>query len=123
MVMEERFYFDTSIWLDFLEKRGKHGEIILRLINKIIEENDIIIYSNLIIKELRNLGYFDNEINDIFSIAKQNNLKLVHVNKKQLEEMRAVALQRGLPKKDVLHAILARDNEARLITRDYHFQD
>ena len=120
--MPKKFYFDTSIWLDFLEKRGKNGEIVFKLINKIIEENQTILYSSLIIKELKNLGYFLTEINNIFSIAKQHNLRIIHINKEQLNEMRKLALQKNIPKRDALHAVLARDNEAHLITRDYHFQ-
>lgn len=120
--MTEKFYFDTSIWLDYYEKRGKNGEVALELINKVVKENHIILCSSLVIKELKNLGYFLNEINDIFSIAKPDNIRLVNITKEQIKEMKKLASQRNLPKKDVLHAILARDNEAQLITRDYHFQ-
>ena len=120
--MTRKFYFDTSIWLDYYEKRGKNGESALKLINKIIEKNHIILYSNLIIKELKNLGYFLSEISEILSIAKPNNLRLIHITKEQTKEMRKLALQRTVPKRDAFHAILARDNEAHLITRDYHFQ-
>jgi len=120
--MVEKFYFDTSIWLDYYEKRGKNGEAALDLINKIIKENHIILCSPLVIKELKNLGYFLNEINDIFSIAKPDNIRLVNITKEQIKEMEKIAPKRDVPKKDVLHAILARDYEAQLITRDYHFQ-
>lgn len=47
--MADAFYFDTSIWLDFYEKRGKNGEAAIKLINKIIKEKDIILYSQLIV--------------------------------------------------------------------------
>lgn len=120
--MAEKFYFDTSIWLDYYEKRGKNGEIALKLINKIIEENHVILYSTSIIKELKALGYFLNEINEILSIAKPKNIRLVHVSKVQIEEAEKFASQRNIPRRDAFHAVLARDNEARLITRDYHFQ-
>lgn len=119
---EEKFYLDTSIWLDFYEKRGKNGEKALKLIEKLVKENKIILYSNLIIKELKNLGYFDSEINDIFKLVKSSKLKMIHVDIEQIKEMRKILLQRDIPKKDILHAILARDNEAILITRNWHFQ-
>ena len=32
------YYLDTSIWLDFFEKRGKNGEAAFKLIRKIIKE-------------------------------------------------------------------------------------
>ena len=37
--MQEDFYIDTSIWVDFYEKRGENGESALKLILKIIEED------------------------------------------------------------------------------------
>lgn len=116
------FYFDTSIWLDFYEKRGKNGEAALRLIVKIIKEGGIILYSDVIIKELEKLGYLSNEVIEIFSIAKPEHIKMVQVHKRQIEEAERLALLRDIPKRDSLHAIIAKDNEANLITRDYHFQ-
>ena len=40
------FYYDTSIWIDFHEKRGRNGELALRLIIKIINEDLRIAYSD-----------------------------------------------------------------------------
>ena len=54
--MTKKFYFDTSIWLDYYEKRGKNGEVALKLIEKIIKENHTILCSHIVIKELKNLG-------------------------------------------------------------------
>ena len=120
--MQEDFYLDTSIWLDFYEKRGKNGELALKLILKIINQNLKVAYSDLHIKEFKNLGYSQNEINSILSIVKPNNIKHVHIDKGQLEEARKLARQRNVPNKDALHAILARDNNLQLISRDKHFE-
>ena len=120
--MTKIFYFDTSIWLDYYEKRGKNGEAALKLIEKIIKENHLILCSQLVIKELKNLGYFLNEINDIFTIVKPDNIRMIQITKEQTKEMGKLALQKDIPKRDAFHAILARDYEAHLITRDYHFQ-
>ena len=54
--MIEVFYLDTSIWLDFYEKRGENGEIALKLIKEIVKEGKMILYSDFIVKELNNLG-------------------------------------------------------------------
>lgn len=120
--MEEDFYLDTSIWLDFHEKRGANGEAALKLILKIINEDLKVGYSDLHIKELKNLGYLQNEINLIFSIVKPNNVKHVHIYREQKEEAKKIARQRNIPRKDALHAILARDNNLQLISRDEHFE-
>jgi len=54
--MAEKFYFDTSIWLDFLEKRDgpglPKGTWAKELIEKIIKNNDKILFSDINILEL-----------------------------------------------------------------------
>jgi len=118
----EEFYFDTSIWVDFHEKRGGNGESAFKLIIKIINEDLKIAYSDLNIKEFKDLGYTQDEINSLLSIAKPNNIKRVHIYREQLEEAKKLAIQRDVPKKDALQAILARDNHLQLISRDEHFE-
>jgi len=118
---EERFYLDTSIWLDVYEKRGENGVAALKLIARIIRKNDFILYSDIIIKELKKLGCFPTEINEILSIARLN-LRKVHIYKEQVEEAVKLASKRNISEGDAFHAILARDNEAYLISRDWDFQ-
>lgn len=43
-------------------------------------------------------------------------------NLKQKTEAKKIAQERALPPGDVLHAIIARDNNLVLITRDKHFK-
>jgi len=121
MIVIENYYFDTSMWLDIHEKRGYNGEVAKKLVEKIIRENKRIIYSDFIIKELKDIGYLDNEINKMLSIAKPNNLKIIHRTKKQISESVRIAKQRDVPLGDAIHAVLARDHEAQLVSRDPHF--
>ncbi len=116
------FYLDTSIWLDFYERRGVHGEAALELIRKIIMENHRIVYSDLVIRELKHLGYPQDEIIKLFSIGKSLHIQRIHIYKEQIEEAKKIALQRHVPKGDALHAILARDNDAILISYDQDFE-
>ena len=74
------------------------------------------------IKEFKNLGYTKNEIDAILRIAKPDNIHHIHIYRAQLEEARKLARQRNVPNKDVLHAILARDNDLQLVSRDHHFE-
>lgn len=120
--MQEDFYLDTSIWLDFHEKRGENGELALKLILKIINEDFKVAYSDLHIKEFKNLGYTQDQITSILKIAKPNNIERIHIHKEQLKEARKLAKQRNVPNKDMLHAILARDNDLQLVSRDHHFE-
>ena len=117
----DRFYFDTSIWLDFLEKRGENSKVAVKLIQEVIKNDCIVLYSVMVLQELRNLNYFESEIEDLLSIFRSANIRIVHIDKKQLEETERISKERELPRRDVFHAILARDNEAIIITRDRHF--
>jgi predicted nucleic acid-binding protein len=120
--MAEAFYFDTSIWLDFHENREENGKSAFKLIVKIITEDLKIAYSDLNIKEFKNLGYTLDEINSIFHIVKPNNLNRIHIYREQKEEAKRIAKQRNIPEGDALQAILCRDNALQLISRDLHFK-
>ncbi len=114
-----KYYLDTSIWLDYYEKRGKNGEIAISLINKIIKEASIVVYSDIHIKEFKSLGYSIGEIQIMLRIIKLK--KLVHMNKKQYLESKNLTNYFDMPLNDALHSLIARDNEAILISRDKHF--
>ena len=116
------YYLDTSIWLDFHETRGVNGECALKLILKLITLNEIVLYSDLHIREFKNVGYSIDEINSIFRIMKPGNFRRVHIYDSQIVEAKKLATLRAVPKKDALHAVLARDNSAILISRDKHFE-
>ena len=88
----------------------------------LINEDLKIAYSDLHIKEFKHLGYTTENINSIFSVAKPNNIKRVHIYREQAEEATKISRQRDVPKKDALHAVLARDNDSQLISRDTHFE-
>lgn len=120
--MEEVYYLDSSIWLDMYEKRGKNSEEALRFLEKIIRRNCIILYSALHIKELKYLGYSFGEIAEMFSFAKKN-LRKVHICKQEKEQAKNLAIKRKIPRGDALHAILSRNNEAQLISRDRDFEN
>ena len=118
----ERYYFDTSIWIDFYDKRDYNGEVAKRLLEKIIGEDCFVLYSDVVIFELKKLGFSEKEINQIFSAAKPDHTKRVHSTKKQLEEAKRLAKQRDVPLRDALHAVLARDGDAQLVSRDRDFE-
>ncbi len=115
------YYLDTSILLDCYEKRGRNGEAALRLVMKIINTGSVVLYSDLHIQELKKLGYLAGEVNEIFSILKPCCLRRVHTSSFQKDEARKTAVHYGVPRGDALHAILARDNGAVVVSRDPHF--
>ena len=115
------YYLDTSIWLDFHEKRGENGEHALKLIINIIALNEVILFSDLHIREFKNVGYSLDELSGILQLVKPLNLRRIHVNRNQIAEARRLAVHRNVPAKDALHAVLARDNDAVMFSRDRHF--
>ena len=115
------YYFDTSIWLDFFEDRGKNGQETLKLIKKIIKNNFIIYYSEANIKELKHLGYSFDDIVRLFAPIKKV-IRKIHIYEEEIEMAKRIAWKRDVPQRDALHAILAKNNELQLITRDKHFE-
>ena len=123
---EKKYYFDTSIWLDFLEKRDEpnmpKSEWALKLVDNITNNNDTIILSDNNILELENIGYLRYEIEDLLSSLKYF-IKYVESNSKQIGKAKDLSQKRNVPKRDALHALIARDNQAILVTLDSHFNE
>ena len=125
--MGERYYIDTSIWRDFYENRKDRfrplGEWALELFKKIIREKGEILYTKLVITELSEKFNAD-EINKILQIAKDSGtLRYVETSCEQAKEALMLSKERGIPKGDCLHAIVARDNGAIMVARDRHFDE
>ena len=116
------YNLDTSILLDSYEKRGSNGEIAIKFFDKLIKEKENIIFSDLHIKELKGIGYNTEEIRMIFKTFNPNNIKRVHIIKNQLDEMNRLSRIYKIPKRDILHVIISRDNEAIMIANDKHFE-
>jgi len=121
----KKYYLDTSIWRDYYENRSDRfrplGEWALKLINYIIENKDFILYSDLVVRELK-VKYSEEEINKIFAVIYKRNLLLkVVISSSQVKEAAILCKKRNVAFGDALHAILARDNKAIMVTRDKHF--
>ena len=116
------YYFDTSIWIDIYDKRGYNGEVAKKLMEKIILQDSYVLYSDVVVLELKKLDFFETEINKMLAIAKPNHIKRAQSSRKQIEEAKNIAKQRNVPLRDALHAIIARDNGAQLVSRDWDFE-
>ncbi len=119
-----KYYVDTSIWIDLLENRKGYnneplGDYALRLFSIIRSKKYNLIISDRLIRELESF-YSLEEINGMIKPFEDIIIKIVSTNK-QREEAKRIAKERNLPPGDVLHTILARDNNLFLITRDKDF--
>lgn len=118
-----KYYLDTCIWFDFAENRSDNtqslGKPAKELMNKISKANDTLILSPELMKELKKC-YGEERIRKLFSPF--SDIELVFSTKKQQKEAYKVNKVRKVGFTDALHAILARDSKAQLVTRDRHFR-
>jgi len=121
--MHESYYIDTCIWRDHYENRyspqGKPlGNYATKLFTKIMKDKVTIIFSNHIVYELKK-AFAPEEIEEMFQILfLMKILKKTEITKENWEEAKKMAQERGVSKSDSLHAILARNNNAILITQN-----
>jgi len=125
-MIQKAFYLDSCIWRDYFENRSDRfrplGDWALSLINKIIKEDNLIIFSDILIEELEN-QYSSEELNKFLKMIPKELIIRIEANEKQTKEAFRIKNKLNIPFGDALHAILARDNNAILISRDKHFYE
>lgn len=124
--MAEKYYVDTLIWIDLLEDRKGFnseplGDYALKLFAMIKAKNHKLVLSDLLIRELES-NYSVEEINGMVLPFKKI-IEQIFVTKEQRDEAKKIAEERNLPLGDALHAIIARDNNFIMVTRDKHFRE
>ena len=123
--MCKRFYVDTSVWRDFLEDRSDGlkplGEFAFQFLKKCLKEKAQVVFSGIVLKELLPV-FSEAEIAKRLFEFKEI---IVDIDCSSAQKREAVNfwLKTGkrFPYSDVLHAIIARDNNAVLVSRDRHF--
>ena len=124
--MAKKYLIDTSIWVDLREDRKGFnneplGDYAFKLFVQIkVKENKIAITDH-IQRELES-NYGIPEIRGMF-LPFQSIIEKFIVTDEQRKEAKKVGEERKVPKGDALHAIIARDNNFTLVTRDKHFRD
>jgi len=116
--MAEKYYIDTSIWMDLLEDRKGYnneplGDYALKLFSLIKAKKSTLILSDILIRELE--GYYSLEEINGMMLPFQKIIEKIIATKEQRVEARKIAEERNLPPGDCLHAILARDNDFKLL--------
>jgi len=123
--VKRKFYLDTAIWRDYFEDRRDClqplGEFAFQFLKNCEKEGCEVLYSELVTREL--LAYYSEErVKQVFS-SFSGILRLVEITKEQADEVKIIRNKTpGAHNADILHAIIACDNEAILITRDRHFE-
>lgn len=119
-----RFYLDTSIWIDLYEDRkgfnnepfGKHAWDLIAYIKAIKGK---IVVSTFLLKELES-RYSLGQIRGMTFLFEGMMIK-AGVSDFQASEARRLSKERNVPFGDAIHAVVARDNAAFLVSRDRHF--
>jgi len=123
----KRFYVDTNIWLDFAldRKDGVRplGEFAFQFLKKCIRNKWRVFCSDAVLSELGEKMPPDQIEERCFKIvSEQKLLERVRCSGRQVAEAEAVSKNEKLPFVDALHAIIARDNNAVVVSRDWHFE-
>jgi len=83
--------------------------------------NAHVFVSDVVVKELKHLGLPMESVLTLFRILKPV-IHYVHVGRTQSEEARKIGETLQIPRADALHAVLARDCDSVIVTRDHHFR-
>ena len=123
--MNQKYYIDTSIWMDLYDDRKGFnneplGDYALKLFSSIRTKKSKLIITDILIRELE-MNYSVEEINGMMKPF-ENIIEKIIATREQRDEAKKIAEERNIPPGDVLHAIITRDNELILITRDKHFR-
>ena len=122
--MTMKYYIDTAIWRDLHENRKDKsknlGELAFEAIKKIRMNKEKIVYSDFVFEELSH-AYDEQTINKLFKDASEL-LEKVKINEGQFKEAADLSKKLNIPFGDAVHGVLARDNNAIMVTRDRHFR-
>jgi len=124
MLMASRYYIDTAIWRDLHEDRKDKsknlGELAFESFKKIRINKGKIVYSDFVVEELSH-AYDKQTIDKLFQGVSEL-LEKAEINKNQLKEAADLSKEHKIPVGDAVHGVLARDNNAIMVTRDRHFR-
>ena len=122
--MTSKYYIDTAIWRDLHENRKDKsknlGELAFEAIKKIRINKEKILYSDFVFEELSH-AYDKQTINKLFKDASEL-LEKVKISEYQFKEAADLSKKLNIPFGDAVHGVLARDNNAIMVTRDRHFR-
>ena len=122
--MASKYYVDTAIWRDLHENRKDKsknlGELAFGLFVKIRSNKEKIVYSDFVVEELSR-AYDEQIIGKLFKNVSAL-LEKVEISEKQMKEAAVLSKELNIPFGNALHGVLARDNNAIMVTRDKHFK-
>jgi len=120
-----RLYFDTSIWLDIFEDRDEpmmpKSSYAKELLELCVKQQCTISISRVVFDEMQTLGYSVFDLDELFKPLRCL-LVFLEPTERQFGKAKDLSAKRNIPLRDAMHALIARDQRATLVTRDRHFQ-
>ncbi|MGV8141214.1 MAG: PIN domain-containing protein [Candidatus Woesearchaeota archaeon] len=110
-----RYYADSCIWIDFLKDRYE-----IDLFEDCLKKKEELLISDVLMDELSRYILLDNMKVILHLFDSRHLLFRVISTPRQRTEAQEISKERDVPSADVLHAIIARDYNATLVTRDRH---
>ncbi len=123
--MAKKFYLDSCIWLDYFGDRKDGlrplGEFAFQFLKKCENNNFSVLVSDTVVLELETILPKE-QVKEIFSSFKRI-IQKVNASAEEVSEARKEWNKRSknIPFKDILHAIISKNNNAVIISRDRHF--
>ncbi|MDD3083405.1 MAG: type II toxin-antitoxin system VapC family toxin [Candidatus ainarchaeum sp.] len=114
------YYVDSCIWIDFFNNRFDGlkplGEFAFQFFKKCLKNNNNVLFSKMVVFELKNNGL------DFFEISKDFCFILEEVfpSKNDLEKIKSLSIEKQIPFGDAFHYVLSKTNKAILVSRDNH---
>jgi len=124
----EKLYVDTHIFADYWLARKDNlrplGEFAHELFRDAASCKYRVLISKDVFEELKTIGLSEIDVKErlLDFLYIERKIEEVTVSESQEDEARKLSRSRKIPRVDVLHAILARDNSAILVTRDHHHE-
>ncbi len=120
------YYLDTCIWRDFAENRtdGSRplGEWARAFLKKAFADRHSLVWSVVVERELTGVPQHSHILKIRQEFEAAGLIVTVSHTYAQLREGAILSRDLRVPLDDALHAVLARDADAVLVTRDAHFQ-
>jgi hypothetical protein len=123
--MSQKYIIDSCIWRDFYEDRVSKsgrplGKYACDFFVKILKRNDVILFSEALIEELRRY-YHEEKVNEMLSLVMHiGALNKIEIADNEDAEARELSVKRKIPRFDCLNAVQARNNGAVLVSQDKH---
>ncbi|HJX05850.1 MAG TPA: PIN domain-containing protein [Candidatus Nanoarchaeia archaeon] len=123
--MVKKYIIDSCIWRDFYEDRVSKsgrplGKYAYDLFVKILKRNDIVLFSEALVRELRK-KYSEEEINEMLNLVRHiGTLIRIEITDEEDAESRELSVKRSLPRFDCLNAVHSRNHNALLVSQDKH---